>query len=271
MTTAFRQALHQGIPQLGLCMMYPAPGIVERIGGDWDWIWIDGQHGQLGYADTLAMVRACNLVGRPAFVRVPGPEFGHIGLALDTGAEGLIVPLVESADEARRVVQAAKFPPLGSRSYGGRRPIDRLGRGYSDTANEDVLLVVQVESPGAVAQAEAIAAVPGVQGLFIGPDDLMLRRGGWSMTATLTPDAIRADLQTVGDACRRHGKVACMVAVSPEMQTLCLDLGYRMIVGGGDVSFLAGSSKKASAEARARLQHAARPNAAATGAGTPRG
>ena len=148
--TSFRSRLQSGVPQLGLAIMYPAPGVVERIGPDWDWIWIDSQHGELGYSDVLAMVRACDLIGRPSFVRVPGHEFGPIGLALDTGASGLIVPVVDTPEQAQTVVNAAKFPPLGRRSYGGRRPIDRQGRTYSDTANEEVVLVAQIESPEAI-------------------------------------------------------------------------------------------------------------------------
>src|SRR6185436_17886989 len=128
-----------GVPQLGLNMMYPSPGAIERIGPDWDWIWIDGQHGELGYEETLAMVRACDRIERPAFVRVPHHGFGSISLALDTAPTAVIVPVVDTLEEARQIVKAAKFPPLGGRSYGGRRPIDLAGRLYSDSANEEVL------------------------------------------------------------------------------------------------------------------------------------
>src|ERR1051326_7954884 len=126
-----RPTLATGVPQLGICVSYPAPGIVERIGIDWDWIWVDGQHSDQSYQETLAIVRACDLVQRPAMVRVPSHEFGGIGRALDMGATGVIVPLVDTPEQARAVVRAAKFPPLGGRSYGGRRPIDSLGRLYS--------------------------------------------------------------------------------------------------------------------------------------------
>src|SRR3989338_4096375 len=122
---SFRSALESGAPQLGLCIMYPSPGSLERIGPDWGWAWIDGQHGELGYQDVLALVRACDLIQRPAFVRVPGHEFGAIGHALDMGATGVIVPVVDTPEQASSVVKAAKFPKLGGRSYGGRRPIDR--------------------------------------------------------------------------------------------------------------------------------------------------
>ena len=76
---SFRDVLRTGAPQLGLCVMYPSPGVVERIGPDWDWIWIDGQHGELGHGDVLQLVRACDLIKRPAFVRVAGHEGGRSG------------------------------------------------------------------------------------------------------------------------------------------------------------------------------------------------
>jgi 4-hydroxy-2-oxoheptanedioate aldolase len=233
--------------------MYPAPGVVERIGPDWDWVWIDGQHGELGYNDVLALVRACDLIARPAVVRVPGHEFGSIGLALDTGAAGLIVPCVDTPEQARAVVDAAKFPPLGKRSFGGRRPIDRLGRIYSDTANEDVLLVVQVESPQAIENAEQIAAIAGVDALFLGPDDVLLRRGH-SVNEKRSEANLGKDMRAVMDACNKHGKFSVMVAGDEEMLKLCAAMGFSMIVGGGDVPFLAVSSKQASAKARAILE-----------------
>lgn len=250
---SFRSMLETGQPQLGLCIMYPSPGVIERIGPDWDWVWIDGQHGQMGYQDVLSQVRACNLIQRPALVRVAGHDFGAIGLALDTGADGMIVPLVNNVEEARQAVKAAKFPPLGGRSYGGRRPIDLLGRLYSDTANSDTLLVVQVESPEAVENAEGIAAIPGVDALFLGPDDIMLRRG-LSMNMRRSRETLGREMEAVAAACRRHGKFAVTVGAGAEMVRLCAVTGYHMIVAGGDVRFLANASKEVSAEARAVLK-----------------
>ncbi|WP_428938601.1 HpcH/HpaI aldolase family protein [Fontivita pretiosa] len=252
----FRAALATGTPQLGLSVMYPAPGIIERIGPDWDWIWIDAQHGELGYHDVLGLVRACDLVKRAAMVRVPGHEAGPIGLALDMAPAGVIVPCVDTPEQARAVVDAAKFPPLGKRSYGGRRPIDLLGRKYSDTANEDLLLIVQIESPQAIENAEAIAAVPGIDALFLGPDDIMLRRG-YSMTAPRSKETLGKDMQAVISACRKHGKVGVMVGVGEEMLRLCVSMGFQMIVSGSDVMFLATGSKRASEDARAVVKQQA--------------
>lgn len=239
-------------PLLGVCFCYPSPGSVERIGPDWDWIWIDGQHGEFGYADVLAMVRACDLIGRPAFVRVAGHDPGAIGLALDTGATAVIVPCVDTPEQARALVLAAKLPPLGGRSYGSRRLIDRHGRLYSDTANTDTLLVVQIESPLAIQNVDAIAALPGVDALFLGPDDIMLRRG-FPMNTPRTPATLGDDMRMLATACRRHGKKAVTVATAPALATFAAGLGFDLVVGGADVGFLANGSAAAAAELRATL------------------
>ena len=245
----FRSALDAGQVLMGLCIMYPSPGVVERIGPDWDWVWIDAQHGELGYSDVLGLVRACDLIRRPAIVRVASHEFGAIGLALDTGAAGVIVPMVNSPDEAWAVVQAAKFPPLGRRSFGGRRPIDMHGRLYAETANKEILLIVQIETPEALEAADQIAAVPGVDALFLGPDDLMLRRGG-RMDAPHSSETMQRDLAAIGKACRDNGKFGVVPGVGRELTKSAVSAGFQMIIFGGDVSFLVNASKQVSREAR---------------------
>ncbi|HWB54521.1 MAG TPA: aldolase/citrate lyase family protein [Tepidisphaeraceae bacterium] len=244
-----RSICMDGIPQLGLAITYPSPGIVERIGADWDWIWIDGQHGEIGYNDILGLVRACDLIQRPAIVRVPGHEFGPIGMALDTAAAGLIVPCIDTPEQAKRVVNAAKFPPLGKRSYGGRRVGDLRGRNYSDDANDSVLLIAQIESPEAIENVDEIAAIPGIDALFLGPDDMLLRRGV-AMTAIRNRDTLGKDMEAVVNACRAHSKLSVMVGVGQEMLNTCLSMGFHMVVCGGDVLFLASSSKQLATEAR---------------------
>ncbi len=222
-------------------MMYPAPGIIERIGKDWDWVWLDGQHGQLGGYDTmLSMVRACDLVGRPAFVRVPDHEKGGIALAADMGAKAVIVPQVDTVEQAEALVRALKFPPLGNRSFGGRRPIDLHGRGYY--RSKDVWLVCQIESPEALENADAIAALPGVDALFLGPDDLMLR---WGVPLENSSDMIRleAAIEKVATVCQRHGKASICVAAGAEATRLAFLHGVRYLVGGGDAMFLAHGSQ----------------------------
>jgi len=225
--------------------MYPAPGIVERIGPDWDWLWIDGQHGELGYDDVLAVVRASDSVHRPAVVRVPGHDPGQIGKALDTAAAGVMVPMVNTPAEARKVVQAAKFPPLGARSYGGRRPIDLWGRGYANPVQPEPLLVCQIETPEGLRNADQIATVDGVDVLFFGPDDMALR-AGLPMDQPRPEGVFDEAFHVVANAARRGGKFAGGVFRAPAALAAAVQQGYHLIVSAGDVMFLAEASRQSS-------------------------
>jgi 4-hydroxy-2-oxoheptanedioate aldolase len=236
-------------PKLGMVVMYSSPGVIERIGPDWDFIWIDGQHGEIGEDQMRNLVRACDLIQRPALARVSGHDYGTIGKVLDMGAAGVIVPGVDNAEQARAIVAAAKFPPLGNRSYGGRRVIDLQGRTYSNSANDEVLCIVQIESPDAIANANQIAAVPGVDVLFLGHDDLLIRRGV-GVEAPRNIDSLGAAMQVIADACKNHGKSAMVVGVDSDMVKAAVQMGFRLIVAGGDVSFLASGSKTASMKAK---------------------
>ena len=241
--SSFSKALKSG-PQLGLGMFYPAPGIIERIGPDWDWIWIDGQHGEMGYNDVLGAVRACNLVKRFALVRVPGHEGGPIGLALDTFADAVMVPMVSTVEQAKGIVQAAKFPPVGSRSWGARRPIDLFGREFSKAENEPIL-VCQIENDTGLDNAEAIAAVEGVDALFFGGDDMAISRG-MPMDKPLPGGYFDESWERMATAAISQGKFAGGVFPSSEAMTKAISLGYRMVVGGGEMAFLASGSQEAS-------------------------
>lgn len=235
---------------LGFCSSYPAPGIIERVGGDWDWIWLDGQHGQLvGYDTMLSMVRACNFIKVPAFLRVPGNDPVWIALGLDMNADGIIVPQVDTVEDALKAVRAGKFPPLGNRSYGARRVIDVLGRGFSDDANTRTRIICQIESTEAVENAAAIAAIDGVDGLFFGPDDWALRQG-ISMTAARDNSVLLQAVTTVADACRAAGKDCFAPGLGAEGTAMMASAGVNYIVAGSDVPFLALSSQNASAVSR---------------------
>lgn len=234
----------------GVCVMYPSAGVIERIGADWDWIWIDAQHGDLDFREVVDLIRACHLIDRPSLVRVPAQDAGWIGKVLDAGASGVIVPLVESVEEALALVKAAKFPPLGNRSYGGRRVIDWQGRSYYETANRDTVLVLQVESSAACAIAGELAALEGVDGLFLGPDDLLIRDGR-HVDAPKNQETLGWQMRAVADACQANGKWSTCVAVAEPAQAMAHELGFGLVVGGGDVGFLATGSKIGSEKIRA--------------------
>lgn len=240
----FIEKIKEGKTQFGFSISYPAPGILERVGKDWDWVWIDGQHGQLDYQEILNLIRVCELMELPAIARVPSHDSGIIGMFLDAGANGIIVPLVNTVEEAKAIVNAAKFPPLGERSFGGRRIIDRNSREFYHTANEDTLLIAQIETPGAVENAEAIAAIDGIDALFLGPDDILLRRGV-SMAIPRTKEILGNDMEAVAQASNKHGKISVMPAFSPEIIKYCQSIGFHMLASGADTAFLTAASTAA--------------------------
>jgi 4-hydroxy-2-oxoheptanedioate aldolase len=212
-------------------------------------------------------VRACELAGTASLARVPWLEAGAIAKALDTACDGVIVPCIDSVEEARAAVDAAKFPPpLGRRSYGARRQIDRQGRTYADSANHEQLLVVQIESPKAADAAEQIAAVPGIDALMIGPDDLLLRRG-IDLNAPRSPQTLGSDLERIAQAAHSQRKLLIGLGSDEPMISLLREFGYHMIISGGDVLFLANGSsaaaKRAPRQLRGRRQRAALPAAQA--------
>lgn len=232
---------------LGLCSMYPAPGIIERIGQDWDWCWIDLQHGEWEIDDVIRAVRACDLTGLFSMVRVPGQDPGTIGKILDTACHAVMAPMVDTVEQAEAVVRAARFPPRGKRSYGGRRPIDLYGRAYSHADRPQPLVVCQIESIDAINQAEAIAAVDGVDALFFGPDDMAQSRG-MPMDAPRPSGCFDAEMRRVADAATRAGKIAAGIFSTPDTLRDAMAMGYRLIVCCGDVPLLAtGSSQLAKA------------------------
>lgn len=261
---AFRDALERQ-PLLGFCSMYPAPGIIERLGAHWDWCWIDAQHGQWDVHTVIDAVRACDLAGLYSMVRVPGQEAGVIGKILDTACNAIMVPMVDTPEQAQQVVRAACFAPQGKRSYGGRRPIDLHGRAYSHGDRPQPMVVCQIESPEALQQAEAIAAVDGVDALFFGPDDMAVAQG-LPMDQPRAADTFDSAMQRIAAAASGQGKVAAGIFRTPEALQRGVAQGYRMLVGSADAYLLSVHSEQAAASLRESLESNATGPTEASGA-----
>ncbi|MDX1978946.1 MAG: aldolase/citrate lyase family protein [Bryobacteraceae bacterium] len=137
-----------------------------------DFLWIEMQHSTLNYQESARMIRACK--GSPAipFVRVPDATEGDIQKATDMGALGIIVPMVDTVEKVKNAVTFAKYPPLGKRSQGGGQHGAVWGSDYRQTANDNIMVIAMIESPAGVAIADKIAAVPGVDVVFIASTDL---------------------------------------------------------------------------------------------------
>ena len=254
MSSTLRQRLYDNQTALGLFMQFSEPGFIECTHKGWDWLWIDGQHGQHDYRSVLACVRTADACGIAPIVRVTSNEPGRIGTALDMRPAGVMVPMVNSVDEARAIVTAATFPPMGERSYGGRRVIDLGGRDYYSSANDANVIIAQIETPQAADAAEAIAAVDGIDVLFFSPDDLKLRMDLPIEASPLDSDKMAAVMKRLATAAKNAGKIAGCIACTPEAITMASSLGYRLIVGGGDVPFLRNSAAQANTALRNALK-----------------
>lgn len=167
--------LQAGEPVLGAAVSVSDPTITEALADSVDFVWIDQEHNPLSMGEVQGHIMATK--GSPAtpIVRVPWNDHVMIKRVLDAGAAGIIVPMVRTATEARRAVEACLYPPDGIRGYGPRRPSNYGRRGGVDfvrDANAAVIPILQIEHVDAVEQIDAIVAVPGIASLVFGPNDL---------------------------------------------------------------------------------------------------
>ena len=163
---------------LGAWCMIPSSLTAEILAkGGFDWVLVDMQHGCMDYQTAVEMIRAIDLAGITPIVRVPWNEPGIVGRMLDAGAMGIVAPMIQSVEEATRLVEACRYPPLGRRSLGPVRVGARDGMGYVASANDRICVIPMIETVEALAAVEEIAAVPGVDALFVGPFDLSFSLG----------------------------------------------------------------------------------------------
>lgn len=176
----FKQALKEGRQQIGLWCSIPDPGVAEMLAGcGYDWILLDTEHSAMDAVTVLPLLQAMapypvNPIVRPSSLNVP-----EIKKLLDNGAQSLLIPYVQTADEARLAASAVDYPPGGVRGVAGLTRASRYGtvENYHRTAREGICLLLQVETGEALDALEEIAAVPGVDGIFIGPADLAASLG----------------------------------------------------------------------------------------------
>lgn len=244
MSNGFRQRLSRLETLIGTIVTLDSPAAAEHLAETgFDWLFIDGEHAPLSFAGIQVLLQAIG--GRcPTVVRVPTIDEVWIKKALDVGADGVIVPQVRGVDEARRVVDWCRYPPAGSRGVGVARAQGygaRLAE-YLHRANDDIGVILQIEHVDAVANVSEIAAVEGVDALFVGPYDLSSSLGVPGDVAS--PEVIDA-IQRVAGACRDHGVAAGIFGIDAQAVRPWIDQGYCLIAVGIDVVFLGAASEAA--------------------------
>jgi 2-keto-3-deoxy-L-rhamnonate aldolase RhmA len=205
-----------------------------------DWLFIDMEHNSMDVDSAAQIAMAALGAEVTPVVRVPGHEHYHATRLLDAGAQGIVVPHVENAEAAERVVAYCKYPPLGHRSIAGAQPqlsFASLPTGEAmRLVNEETLVVVMLETPAAIANAESIAAVKGIDVLLVGFNDLCAEMGMPGEFASERPEAAFA---AVVAACRKHGKYPGMGGVyEPQLMRKFVGMGARFVLSGSDVAFM---------------------------------
>ena len=215
----------------------------------YDWLFIDMEHNSMSVDTAAQIAAAAPGLGITPLVRVPGHEHYHATRLLDNGAQGIVAPHVEDAREARRVAEACLYPPLGKRSIPGAQPQLAFkavpAAEATKLVNENILVVVMLESPRAIENAEEIAAVPGVDALLIGTSDLTAEMG---ILGQIGDARVEAAYRRVIDACRKHGKFPGMGGVyEPALMDKYVKMGMRLILSGSDLALMMAAAKERTA------------------------
>mgnify|MGYP005631568355 CR=1 FL=1 len=202
-----------------------------------DAIWLDLEHRAMDPREVQSLLAMCHQHGIDAMVRAPTTERTLLYRYLEDGAAGLLIPLVANAQEAHHIARAVKFPPIGNRGIDGAG-LDAdfaLGGGnFTEDANRETFVFVQIETPEALDNVDEIAAVEGIDGLFIGPADLSLRLGLLEGAPSLETATAH-----VADVAKRHGKAWGIAGGGLEEWKRYRQMGAQMLIGAGDFSLTA--------------------------------
>ena len=211
---------------------------VEMIGrAGFDWTWIDCEHGSGSYAELVHQLQVARLGPAPAVVRLDNNEPTKFKRVLDLGAAGIMVPYINTPDEARQAVQSMRYQPQGMRGVTASNPATGFAMDFDEyyAKTGELLLMIQIETAEGVTNADAIAALPGVDVLFVGPTDLSYSLG---IPKQFKHPEFEASLDKISAACRKHGKAAGILTPTLEYLPRWKDKGYSVFILGTDVTAL---------------------------------
>jgi 2-keto-3-deoxy-L-rhamnonate aldolase RhmA len=234
-----KQQLEKGELSLGLGLRMARNVDIGRVLNTcgYDWAFIDMEHNSMNLDTAVQVGVACQDAGVTPIVRVPGYEHHHASRVLDAGAMGIVFPHVDTAEHARQLVSYCKYPPMGHRSAAGAMPqlnFQAVPQAEAcELVNKNTLVVMMLETPKAIDNAEAIAAVPGVDVLLIGSNDLCMEMG---IPSQFSSPKLHSAMETVLTACKKHNKWPGYGGVYDEaMSTKFIQMGMRFILASGDL------------------------------------
>src|SRR5437879_3482496 len=238
----FKKQLREGRPKLGLFLNAHSPTVAEQLAhSGYDWLLVDTQHGPMGNETLSGMLAGIANGGAKSLVRV-GQYSDRAGIqqALDMGADGVLIPYINTADEARQAVSCARYPTVGTRSvYFPQRSMNREGLlGYAGKANENVIVALQVETADCIKNIDEIAAVPGVDILFLGQNDLCMSMGLYEkyvFPEMYTSPELGAATEKLKAAARRNNVILGLFLFGTSRVGEFLEKGFPFISIGNDL------------------------------------
>ncbi|MEF2074265.1 HpcH/HpaI aldolase family protein [Consotaella aegiceratis] len=228
---------------LGTWLMSAAPGPTEAIGHvGFDFLVVDMEHVPLDVSTLPEILRAVAATPAMPLVRIAWNDRVLIKRVLDAGAETIMVPFVQTAEEAQEAVAAAKYAPMGVRGVAAVHRASRFGAvgDYLKRANDETYVIVQLETPEAVGRLKEIAAVPGIDGLFVGPNDLAASMG---LIGQVGHDDVQALLSKAAAEAREVGKPIGIVGPNPAMVRRFMDYGYNFCAVASDIGMMTGRAR----------------------------
>ncbi len=236
MDNKIKAMLEEGVPAVGTWHMIGHPAVAEILAqAGFDWIALDMEHGVMDWPQALTLMQAIDGNGCAPLCRIPLNQPEYYKWALDSGAQGVIVPMIRTVDDARQAVAAAKYPPEGIRGVGVCRVHEYGGafEAYVRTANDETLVILQIEHIDAVHRIEEICELPGVDAVFVGPYDLSGTMG--VMGQVHHPDVESAVQHVLDVACARDVTPGLLIAdPAPDEIARRLRQGFRLISIGLD-------------------------------------
>jgi 2-keto-3-deoxy-L-rhamnonate aldolase RhmA len=255
-----RRRLEGGQIALGTWLSLGSPNVAEVLAhAGFDWLLIDGQHSPIGPAETFDLSRLVAAAGVSPVVRVASADAALINHALDAGAHGVMVPMVDSSEAAARVVAVSMYPPKGERSIGGYRAQYSFGASRADylASGGEPLVVIQIEDRRAVDRIDEILAVGGLDVCFVGPQDLAASLGLPPILDSAEPRYVDALARIVHSA-QRHNVGLGILTATIEAAERHVDQGFRLIAVSTDARLLGESARAMTTRAGSKLESTGR-------------
>jgi 2-dehydro-3-deoxyglucarate aldolase/4-hydroxy-2-oxoheptanedioate aldolase len=249
----FKRAIASGKRPVGTWLSSGSPATAEALGcAGFDFLVVDTEHTPIDVPQMTEILRAIAGTPAQAIVRPPWNDMVMIKRLLDAGAQSLLLPFVQDENEAKRAVASTRYPPAGVRGVAGTHRGSRYGTvpNYMKSAASEICVIVQIETLAALARLEAIAAVDGVDSIFVGPNDLAASMGH---LGDMNHAAVQEKVAFAAKECRRLGKPCGIIGGTPEVVATYLDYGYSWVAVNSDVGMMVGRAQDFLAKVRAKV------------------